>query len=129
MKHLVLALVFAGCLSLSLNARPVSTAKMACAIETIDFDLRPGKNRIGLTEFYPNPANTVVNADYNFPQQVRTAKIVVYNVLGSKIEEVELSRTERQVSINTSDYTGGVYILTLYVDGVNELSKRLVVKH
>lgn len=129
MKHLVLALVFAGCLSLSLNARPVSTAKMASAIETIDFDLRPGKNRIGLTEFYPNPANTVVNADYNFPQQVRTAKIVVYNVLGSKIEEVELSRTERQVSINTSDYTGGVYILTLYVDGVNELSKRLVVKH
>lgn len=92
-------------------------------------DGKPGKNRIGLTDFYPNPANTTIYADYNMPANVKTAKIVISNVLGSKIEEIELGRADKQITINTTDYTGGVYILTLYVDGVSETSKRLIVKH
>jgi len=131
MKQAILALVLVGfmCTTNVATATQVTQESSAYSLMTNNFDLLPGKNRIGLTEFYPNPANTVVNADYSFPMHVRTARIVVSNVLGSKIEEIELSRTDRQVSINTSDYSGGVYILTLYVDGVSELSKRLVVKH
>lgn len=92
-------------------------------------DTKPGQNKLGVTEIYPNPANNVVHADYTFPANVRQAKVVIYNVLGTKIDEVELNRTEKQVAVNTTDLAGGIYIFTVSVDGVTEFSKRLIVKH
>lgn len=124
MKHLIHITILALALaSLKVVAGTVSPSS------NIVFDVKPGANRLGLNEIYPNPANNYIKADYSFPANVQSAKVVIYNVLGSKIEEVELNRTDKQVTINTSDYSGGVYIFTLSVDGVTEFSKRLIVKH
>lgn len=124
MKHFVHILT----LALALAAFGV-VAKTSHSISNNLVDVKPGANRLGLNEIYPNPANNYVKADYTFPANVQSAKVVIYNVLGSKIEELELSRTDKQITVNTSDYSGGVYIFTLSVDGVTEFSKRLIVKH
>jgi hypothetical protein len=127
------AILFVIGMSASLQASSIERTKSVVAISGFsgfgNGDIKPNQNRLGVTEIYPNPAHNVVNADYTFPANVKSAKVVIFNILGTKIEEQELNRTDKQVSINTTDYAGGVYIFTISVDGVSEFSKRMIVKH
>ena len=77
---------------------------------------------------HPNPANTEVTFKYNFASGTKSASIVLFNVLGSKVKTIELSAQEETAMLDVTDLNPGVYFYTLNIDGVNKLSRRLVIK-
>lgn len=63
-----------------------------------------------LLKFYPNPATTVINFDF----QKNTEKsfyLVIYNFLGKKVIEVSSLNTTNHIDL--SDFSRGVYIFQL----------------
>ena len=73
--------------------------------------LNPGTGvQASILRFYPNPASTVVNFDF---QKIydKGYSIQVYNFLGRKMYE-QINLTER-TTINLTDFTRGVYIYQL----------------
>jgi hypothetical protein len=77
---------------------------------------------------HPNPANTEVTFKYNFASGTKSASIVLFNVLGSKVKTIELSAQEETAMLDVTDLNPGVYFYTLNIDGVNKLSRWLVIK-
>jgi len=91
-------------------------------IEENNFD------NVYLSNAYPNPANTVVTLDYDL-KSVNGAKLVVYDLLGSVVKNVEVNDAIGKLKINVSDLDEGVYFYSLLVKNENVTTQKLVVKH
>ena len=85
-------------------------------------------NKIIISDAYPNPAQGEFTLDYNLGKDVKEAKVTIYNVLGAAMQEVELTRKEIQVQVPVGKLGPGLYFYTVSIDGVNELTKRLVIR-
>lgn len=85
-------------------------------------------NKIIIGDAYPNPASNEVTIDYALGKDVKEAKITIFNVLGAALQEVDLSRKELKAEISVAGLNPGLYFYTLSIDGVNELTKRLVIR-
>ncbi len=76
---------------------------------------------------YPNPANSMVNFDYQLPAGTIEAKIKVHNLLGAKVKELNISGMEGKVTINVDDLNDGIYFYSVNIDNVVVETKRLVI--
>ena len=81
------------------------------------------------SSIYPNPAVAYAFIDYSLSGSVRSAKVVLYNVLGTAVSESVLIREEKKLRISTFALESGFYYYTLFVDGKSLVTRRLVVKH
>jgi len=63
-----------------------------------------------ILKFYPNPATTVVNFDFQKGYE-KGYSIQIFNFLGRKM--FETSNLNEKTTINLSDFTRGVYIYQL----------------
>ena len=86
-------------------------------------------DKITISNIYPNPANEIAMVDYVISPNVTEAKLVFYNVLGSPVNNYVLDKTERKMSIRTSEYDNGIYFYQLYVDGKTLATKKLLIRH
>ena len=77
---------------------------------------------------YPVPASDMVNFDYNFSSDAN-AEIAIYNMMGQEVSRNEISGMSGKASINVSNLADGVYFYSLIVNGKNEKSNKLVVRH
>lgn len=89
----------------------------------VEYDLR-----FQLSKAYPNPANNSVSVDYNL-RNIANARIAFYNLLGSKVKEVNLTKSVGTSTINTSDFIEGIYFYTLLVDNEALQTQKLIIKH
>lgn len=62
---------------------------------------------------YPNPFSTEVN--FSFPENITKASVEMYNVLGEKVLEKEITSVNHR--IDTSAITSGVYIAKISSEG------------
>ncbi len=68
------------------------------AIVIVNYDasipnsIQKSEKQFKLSKAYPNPANNIVSVDYNL-KDTKNTSIVFYNLLGSKVNEIELNRT------------------------------------
>jgi hypothetical protein len=76
----------------------------------------------------PNPANNYSSIAY-FLKGKADAKLIVSNMLGSKVNEIKLNDRENSITLSVKDLVNGVYVYSLVVDGKVVTSKRLVVSH
>ena len=86
-------------------------------------------DKITISNIYPNPASEVAAVDYSIAPSVGEAKLVFYNVLGAPVGEFHLDKTERKLTIRTSEYTNGLYFYQLYVDGKSLVTKKLLIRN
>lgn len=88
-------------------------------------------NKVFVSAAYPNPAEGgVAFIDFNITQKtIGPVKILVFNVLGSKVEEYTLPANQKQIQLNTAGYQSGLYFYTLNINGDNYTTKRLLVKN
>jgi hypothetical protein len=77
---------------------------------------------------YPNPASGIAHVEYMLALNIREAKIIIYNILGNVVKEIELSKTSNKVEISVQNVNPGVYFYSLELDGVKQSTKRLVIK-
>jgi hypothetical protein len=75
---------------------------------------------------YPNPASSNVTFSYNV-ENYNNANITIYNVLGKEIKKLNIDNKTGKKSINTSDFSSGVYFYNLSVDGKIITTKKLII--
>ncbi|MDD4848599.1 MAG: T9SS type A sorting domain-containing protein, partial [Bacteroidales bacterium] len=72
---------------------------------------------------YPNPANANITINGN-----NMSQITVFNVLGQQMESNSVSNPTT-MTINTSSYESGIYLIRITMKDGSEVSKRVVVTH
>ena len=81
-----------------------------------------------LLKAYPNPANNIVSVDYRLEGNSE-ARIAIFNLLGSKVKEIELSRSVGTLTINTTDLIEGIYFYSLLINNEASQTQKLIIKH
>lgn len=87
------------------------------------------KNLVDLSKAYPNPANLNVSLDYKLDPSVKNAKVVIYNLLGSKVKETQMEEQSGTIKFNTSDLIEGYYFYSLVVNDKAVTTQKLMIKH
>ncbi|MCU7549944.1 tail fiber domain-containing protein [Chitinophagaceae bacterium LB-8] len=76
----------------------------------------------------PNPAQGTALIQYYVPQNSRTANIVFTDMKGAIIKSITISnKGDGQLNVNTAAWTAGTYTYTLYINGTQTDSKKLVI--
>ena len=83
---------------------------------------------IEVQNIYPNPASNMAILNYSLLDPQKEAKIVVHDLLGTMTRDYPLNHYEKTLKIDTSDFKEGVYFYTLYSDGENKVTKKLIIK-
>lgn len=76
---------------------------------------------------YPNPANSLVSIKYNINEYAQKGKIVIYDMLGKAVKEVELTDKQGVSKINIADLNSGIYFYTFMVDNKAIATRKLVI--
>lgn len=75
----------------------------------------------------PNPFSEQTSIKYALPENVKDAKMCIYNLSGDQLGEYTLSgRGESELIISASEYNAGMYLYTLIADGHVIDTKRMV---
>jgi len=75
----------------------------------------------------PNPVSSTTFIKYHIPETVTSAVLNITNAKGQLVKTMNLSKGTGQVNLNSAELASGTYNYTLYVDGKQVDSKRLVV--
>lgn len=86
-------------------------------------------DKITVSNIYPNPASEYAELDYSISTGVREAKLIIYNVLGSQMQELPLNKAERKLRVNTSEMPTGLYFYQLSLEGQKVATKKMLVRH
>jgi len=86
-------------------------------------------DKIKVSNIYPNPASEYAELDYAISGDVKDAKLIFYNVLGSQMQEYSLARNENKLRINTREMSTGLYFYQLALDGKKVATKKMLVRH
>jgi hypothetical protein len=84
---------------------------------------------ISITSVYPNPANKEANFDLEWHQQTTEAKIVISNLLGTTVREVELRDYVATVKIDTESLDEGMYFYSLIIKNRPTITQKLIIRH
>ena len=78
---------------------------------------------------YPNPANNMINIDYNVASSSRSLSISFRDILGRIIREMHLNSNIGNLNISTESFENGIYFYSI-MDGDKTLdSKKMIIKH
>lgn len=72
-------------------------------------------------KIYPNP--TVDELNFEFPDNVQSANVQVYNILGKQITQTQLKRTVPK--LNTSSWASGMYVVQIITEDAVQ-TKRII---
>ena len=75
---------------------------------------------------YPNPANNTINVEYSISDQ---SELVIYNIVGDKIKNIDLDLFSEKIQIDSSDLPSGTYFYSLVSNNKSVQTKRFVIKH
>ncbi len=83
---------------------------------------------ITIQDVFPNPVQDHAFVDYRIHNENITAKLMIHNILGRPLNEVELPTSETRVKLQTEEFTSGIYFYTLYVDNNGVLTRKLIIR-
>lgn len=86
-------------------------------------------DKITVSNIYPNPASEYAEVDYAMSADMRDAKLIVYNVLGSQMAEYPLVKNDSKLRINTREMSTGLYFYQLALEGKKVATKKMLVRH
>jgi hypothetical protein len=87
------------------------------------------KPHILLSKVYPNPANELINFEFEFKRNIPDAKLVIYNLLGTIVKEVVIREKSGILKINTSDLVDGMYFYSLLIRNQPVITQKLIIRH
>ena len=80
-----------------------------------------------LLSLSPNPTNGEVYASYELPESYQQAQLEIYNSMGQKVDILDISGSKYLSRINCEQYTSGIYLVSLVIDGMKIESQSLSV--
>lgn len=86
-------------------------------------------NDAKLFQNIPNPFQSTSTIKYFVPEDAKSAQIQFLNTSGKVVSRVDLSqRGNAELDVNSAELANGVYLYTLYVNGQNIATRKMVVK-
>jgi hypothetical protein len=85
-------------------------------------------DKLTVSHLYPNPAFDYVDIDVQINANFSEVKLVIFNILGQQVKEVNLDTNLRTQRINLRDFNPGMYPYQLVVDGKSLVTKKLIVR-
>lgn len=107
------------------EAQATVVLKYWASPEAINEDVMKGGS---ISDVYPNPASNNVSFDYQLTSKVNSAKIKIFNVLGSTVKEADIVGKDGKLSVNVSDLENGVYFYSVIINGEIYTTKKLIVR-
>jgi len=86
-------------------------------------------SQVTFSRAYPNPANSKVSIDYALPTEISSARVVISNLLGSKVKDVMVSGQNGRLEISVDNLPDGIYFYSLAANDQLLLTRKFVVKH
>lgn len=83
---------------------------------------------ITIEDVYPNPVQDLAYMHYRLHNENVKAKVVIHNILGSPVKELELSFFEDRAKIMVDELVSGIYFYTLYLDNNGVLTRKLIIR-
>lgn len=78
---------------------------------------------------YPNPSVAgITTINYELPDAVTEASVVVTDINGNKIKTMRIDKAFKNVNLDNSEFSSGVYLYNLIVDGVTIESKKIIIE-
>jgi Secretion system C-terminal sorting domain len=77
---------------------------------------------------YPNPASGSTSFEYTIPDS-SNGKIMLRNLLGGIVREVNFEKPEGKVVISTNDLKDGIYFYSVLLNNKVEITRKLVIRH
>jgi hypothetical protein len=84
-------------------------------------------DRIQVSHAYPNPASDFLDIDYQVVGN-QELRLGFYNVLGEQVKEYTLDRDQKTLRISLRDFSSGMYLYQLIVDGRSVATKKIIVR-
>jgi hypothetical protein len=84
-------------------------------------------DRIQVSHAYPNPASDFLDIDYQVVGN-QELRLGFYNVLGEQVKEFALDRDQRTLRISLRDFSSGMYLYQLSIDGRSVATKKIIVR-
>lgn len=108
-----------------------SASKRTSAVETavVSEENLYASDKIVVSNIYPNPASEFAELDYSIHGDVKDAKLIFYNVLGSKMSEHALSKSNGKLRVDTTVMPTGLYFYQLSLEGKKVATKKMLVRH
>ena len=82
-----------------------------------------------LLKIYPNPSNSYLIIEYEFEKQPENALVVISDAGGRKIKTLHLNKQMDQKLVDIRDFKQGVYIATLFLNGIAKESLKFTIIH
>ena len=95
--------------------------------QTLPHQAAISNNLISVSNIYPNPASQIVNVDFILSNEVREAKIIFHNILGSVVGEHKFNIFENKLQVPIHDFRAGIYFYTIAVNEKNLITKKFIV--
>lgn len=77
---------------------------------------------------YPNPSDSYVNFDFDIPNEVNRADILITNLLGAVVYEGTIGSHSGSKRIDVSNLESGIYFATLRLDNQIASTQKVLVK-
>lgn len=84
-------------------------------------------DRIQVSHAYPNPASDFMDIDYQVVGN-QDLRLGFYNVLGEQVKEFSLDRDQKTLRISLRDFSSGMYLYQLSIDGRSVATKKIIVR-
>ena len=84
-------------------------------------------DRIQVSHAYPNPASDFLDIDYQVVGN-QELRIGFFNVLGEQVKEFSLDRDQKTLRISLRDFSSGMYLYQLSIDGRSVATKKIIVR-
>jgi hypothetical protein len=85
--------------------------------------------KVQFSDAYPNPATSVTKVDFELPEELENATVVITNLLGAKVKEFPVNGLQGQLEIPVFDMEDGIYFYTLKAQNNLAVTKKFVVRH
>lgn len=76
----------------------------------------------------PNPAINWVDLYYELPEELNTGHLIVTSTTGAIITQVELRNNSGQITLNTKNWVSGIYFATLFSEGQETKTFKIVIQ-
>jgi hypothetical protein len=83
---------------------------------------------ITVEDVYPNPVQDIAYIHYRIHNESVSAKVIIHNILGKPLNEIELSPLEDRAKLQTEEFVSGIYFYTVYLDNNGVLTRKLIIR-
>jgi uncharacterized repeat protein (TIGR01451 family) len=100
-----------------------------CKCESATIKADDDFSKVTVSSLYPNPADREINFDYSLPDNIPSAKLVIFNLSGTVIGTYTIENTDTKLNISTSDWMAGTYVYQVLINGKRFVSNKFIVIH